>query len=270
MQTLKTAFCLLFCLSTMLCGCSSAEPFSPAPEHAIDQSSLTSTDTTTATTTTTTTTSNTALQAKPTIPISANGKRFIDIPVISQYPRFPTGCEAVATVMALNYAGYNITVDDFVDNHLPRNSNFYWEDGKYYGPDPNKYFLGNPRSENSYGCMSPVIKEAVIHYTNDSGCIIDASRKDFKSLCNTYINKGVPVIVWVSIGMIPITDGPTWITPDGNQYTWPTNEHCMLLVGYDNTYYYFNDPYRGRVLKFDKAKVEQRYETMGKQALVII
>ncbi len=90
-----------------------------------------------------------------------------------------------------------------------------------------------------------------------------------QELCQRYVAKGVPVCVWVSIGMLEIIPTDTWITPAGESYTWPGNEHCMLLVGYDKTHYYFNDPYRGRELSYPRALSEQRYETMGRQAIAV-
>ena len=42
----------------------------------------------------------------------------IDVPYIDQSKRYPTGCESVSTVMALQYAGVNISVDKFIDNYL--------------------------------------------------------------------------------------------------------------------------------------------------------
>jgi len=43
----------------------------------------------------------------------------------------------------------------------------------------------------------------------------------------------------------------------------------MLLVGYDETHYYFNDPWKGEEVSYPRQLSEQRYETMGRQALVV-
>ncbi len=277
--------CLILCISGVLCGCISAEPLSSTlsattqtttsttehittsrnQETALSKTSFTSTETTSSLTT------DATLPSSPTtLPSAANGKRLIQIPTIHQFPEYPTGCESVAAVMALRYAGVNTSVANFIDNHLACSQKFYYADGIYYGPSPYEYFLGNPRSENSYGCMAPVIYNALVSIIGRKERVLDVTGQELSTLCDTYINSGVPVMVWVSIGMVPIKDGATWILPNGNSFTWPKNEHCMLLVGYDNTRYYFNDPYRGRVLSFDKSIVAQRYARMGKQALVII
>ncbi len=44
----------------------------------------------------------------------------------------------------------------------------------------------------------------------------------------------------------------------------------MLLMGFDENYYYFCDPLsQGAVVSYEKSLVEQRYEEMGRQAVVV-
>lgn len=57
----------------------------------------------------------------------------------------------------------------------------------------------------------------------------------------------------------------------GDKYTWQRNEHCLVLVGYDDDNYYFNDPYKNHgLIAYNKALVEQRFLEMGKQSVVVI
>ena len=42
----------------------------------------------------------------------------IDVPYISQKGKYPTGCESVSTVMLLQFLGYDISVDTFIENYL--------------------------------------------------------------------------------------------------------------------------------------------------------
>lgn len=171
--------------------------------------------------------------------------------------------------MALNATGEQISVGAFIDNYLECSLRFYWSGGKYYGPDPNEYYLGDPRSENSYGCMAPPIKKALIRYFGSDERVADTTGTALPDLCKNYIDRGIPVIVWASIGMVNIVDGTAWITPDGSTFTWPINEHCLLLVGYDANKYYFNDPYTGKTVGYAKSVTEKRYERLGKQSLAV-
>ncbi len=44
--------------------------------------------------------------------------RKIQVPYIDQSIKYPTGCESVSAVMLLKYLGYEITVDEFIQNCL--------------------------------------------------------------------------------------------------------------------------------------------------------
>ena len=47
-------------------------------------------------------------------------KKIISVPYIDQSVNYPTGCESVSTVMLLQYLGYEITVDEFIENYLEK------------------------------------------------------------------------------------------------------------------------------------------------------
>ena len=54
-------------------------------------------------------------------------------------------------------------------------------------------------------------------------------------------------------------------------FTWKKHEHCLVLVGYDDKYYYINDPYKGNgLVKYERALVGNRFASMGSQAVVIL
>lgn len=66
----------------------------------------------------------------------------------------------------------------------------------------------------------------------------------------------------------------TWyVTGTNRTYTWTANEHCLVLVGYDSKYYYFNDPLQpnnnGGLVKWNKSLVATRYAELGKQIVVV-
>ncbi len=252
----------LLCAVLVLSGCAARTvPLDGDPVVPVTTAGTTTTaaETTTAATTAT----------RPVVP-APEAFRLSDVPVIPQHPNFPTGCESAAAVMALQWAGESVTMDEFVDKHLVKSNRFYYEDGVYYGPDPRKVFAGNPRSTASYGCMSPVIKQAMVSVLGGDERVADVSGLSMTALCEQYVAQGIPVVVWVSINMIDVYPAASWTTPDGDTYTWPANEHCMLLIGYDKDNYYFNDPYKGREVSFSRTRSESRYEALGKQALAVI
>lgn len=192
----------------------------------------------------------------------------IDVPYINQSEKYPTGCESVTTVMLLHYLGYDISVDDFIKNYL-RMRDFETRDGMLYGPDPWEYFVGSPYDPDSFGCYAPVICEALRKILGDTYEVCDETGKDLDELVETYLKHEMPVILWNSINMREPVIGPEWKLLDtGENFTWISNEHCMLLVGEDEDSYIFNDPYENRgVIACPKDIIRNRYEVYHRQAV---
>ena len=182
---------------------------------------------------------------------------------------FPTGCESVTAVMALRHAGYDITVEEFIDFYLPR-GDFWVEDGQAYGDDPYQCFVGDPYSDSGFGCFAPALARALEGVAGE-GAVEDLTGTSLADLCQDCIDQGVPVILWATMDMREPTDGRRWILADsGETFTWPAGEHCLLLVGYDQTSYYFNDPYEDKgLVAYDRQLVETRYQQIGSQALAL-
>ena len=217
----------------------------------------------------------------PPAAVPAQASHCIDVRYLSQVDSYPCGCESVSAVMALNYAGCEIDVDTFILEYLPQSYEpYYDDDGLLYADSPYEVFIGSPYSDYSYGCYAPVIQKAVGNCLNSDGTNADLSSGSLRvadltgtslgELCKAYISRGVPVIVWGTIGMRPISGYTTWILPDGSEFTWRSQEHCLLLVGYDEDYYYFNDPMEGKNTKYAKADAEQAYAALDSQALAIV
>ena len=101
--------------------------------------------------------------------------------------------------------------------------------------------------------------------------VIDETGKSISELLQTYIDSGMPVIFWACINMRQPVIGPSWkLWDSGEEFTWISNEHCMLLVGYDEGKYYFNDPYENHgVVGYDREVVEDRYVAQHMQAVGI-
>lgn len=192
-----------------------------------------------------------------------------NVPAFSQMPEYPTGCETVSAIMALRYAGYNITAARFIDNYLPQSTDFTEKDGRRYGPDPNKSFIGSPRAAGGYGCFAAVIEKAAADYLGENGTVINAVGTELDVLCEKYISNNIPVLLWTTISMLDTYPAEKWTLEDGNDFCWPANEHCMLLIGYDGDSFYFNDPYVGNTVKYPRDLTERRYNELGKQAVII-
>lgn len=196
----------------------------------------------------------------------------IDVPYIDQTGGGAfTGCESVTAVMLLQYLGIDISIYDFIDNYLDKEP-FETRDGILYGPNPYEVFVGDPYDTEAMGCYAPVIKNSLERILGDNYEVIDETGCDLPALVEKYIDSGMPLIVWATIDLKDIIVGPVWRLKDsGEEFTWLSNEHCMLLVGYDDEHYIFNDPWKNNgVIAYDKKAVIDRYKKQHSQAVGVI
>ena len=210
--------------------------------------------------------------------IMSSSKKIANVPLIGQQ-KLPTGCETCSAVMLLNYYGYNISETSFADKYLIKRPLGY---GKYglEGPDPNCAFIGSPYTTNSFGAYAPVMAKSMNSYlAKKSYKAVSVSGKSLEYLAGKYIAQGQPVMVWATIYMTASYKTTTWRVnytdenaryKKGSSYTWLANEHCLLLTGYDSSYYYFNDPWTNSRIAYSKSIVNTRYNELGKQAVVMV
>lgn len=217
----------------------------------------------TSTTATATTTLSTTSTTQPT------PKVLIDVPYLHQLD-YPTGCESVSAVMAMQYWGVDITVDDFIDNYLTCRP-LRRENGELTGPGPETAFIGDPRTSYGYGCYVEPIGLACYKLLGDDFLVLNRSDRSLAELTERYIDHDIPVVIWATINMVEPYSSDKWIHElYGTTVEWIANEHCLVLVGYDDEHYYCNDPYGNNgVVAYPRALLEERYEQMGRRALVI-
>lgn len=180
---------------------------------------------------------------------------------ILQNPELPTGCEVTALAIVLNDLGYEIDKVLLADLFLPKG-----EIGKTH---PDKAFIGNPRDKGAYGANAPVLVKTAndyLEYVQGKHNAYNLSSSEFTDLLK-YINDGYPVMFWGTMYMKQGYYSTQW-TIDNETVRWYARLHCMVLVGYTEDTYIIADPLQG-IVEYDKALVEQRYDELGKQAIVI-
>lgn len=187
----------------------------------------------------------------------------------------PTGCESVSTVSVLQYWNIDITPDTFISEYLPCQA-FWKEDGVTYGPDPDEYFAGNPYESGSLGCFANVILKALTsmqeqNYPGTSELqFSETNDLSLSALSDNYVSSQIPVIVWVTMDMKASYEGMQYYLADGTPYVWIAREHCMVLCGYDEKYYYLMDPLAdGELVSYEKELCQQRFEELGQQAVIV-
>ena len=194
-------------------------------------------------------------------------KKIIEVPYIDQSVVYPTGCESVSATMLLQYLGYEISVDEFIRKYVPCVA-MEERDGQLYGPDPREAFCGSPYDSDSFGCYAPVIREALQKVVGDKYKVVEETGTSMQDLITRYIDQDMPVVFWACIDMKKEIIGPQWkLLDSGETFTWRSNEHCMLLVGYDDEGYYFNDPHENHgLIRYPKDLVEARHKAQYEMA----
>lgn len=200
----------------------------------------------------------------------------MNVPYVNQLNDYPTGCEAASCCMLLKYHGFNITMAQMVDI-IPR-ENLVLKNGKWYGPDINEKFVGDPRygyrSEiRGYGAFSPVVTKSLQKAIDQRGGGFTAKKITgcaFDTLLST-VSDGCPAVVWATYNMNDPTEVNAWyINSTGKYFEYPKGTHVMVLCGYDKDYVYVMDPYNYPTpKKFTKASFKSHWELLGKQAIVL-
>ena len=135
--------------------------------------------------------------------------------------------------------------------------------------------MGSPYLESGWGCYAPVIAGGLERLLQDRD-IQDLSVKELEgesleSLCRAYVDKGVPVMLWATIGMEQPVESTQFVLEDtGRLFTWIYPLHCLLLTGEDGECYYFNDPLAGKNVPYPKDQVKTAYQGVGMQAVVLV
>ena len=105
---------------------------------------------------------------------------------LNQNPELPTGCEITSLTSVLNYYGCNVDKTTMSDEYLKKGNGSFYE-----------MFLGNPRDNTSYGCMSQPIVNAANKYfkvNNMSAVAKNISGTDFKEILGM-VAQGDPIVI---------------------------------------------------------------------------
>lgn len=272
----KLLLLILISISLLLCSCGQTtnynESSDPTNLSSIETITTTTTSTTETVTTTNQQTTSTSIISEETSPPKEVGIRW-NVPFINQNPELPTGCEITSITMLMNFYGYDYSKEEMNQKFLDKSDNFFWKNGQLYGPNPQKFFLGNPAFSSGYYGLQCF-----------SGVWVDTLNKAFKenksqryayslngltlSELEKFLSEG-PILISASIDMNPACSQVLFKDFEtGAAVTTYRNFHCVVLVGYDEESYYINDPL-GNFEKIEKSKLQKAYESTGSQNTII-
>lgn len=195
----------------------------------------------------------------------------LDVPLISQLPELYNGCEITSLTMLLNYKGINVNkltlADEMIKDNTPLvkdfNNNIYsWGNpengfvGDVYG-DPLPGYAINPKP------LTPLIEK---YYPKGFLNLTGTSLEEIE----VSLSNGNPVIVWVTADLSTPYGFITWLDGNGNKVKATFQTHAVLLIGYDDDNFYYNDPLSElKAATIDKETFEEVWTDMGKKALTV-
>ncbi len=197
----------------------------------------------------------------------------LDCPYINQREKYPTGCESVSAVMLLQYYGFDASVVDFIDRCLPTAPEPRLESDGWHGADPRRFYLGNPYTDDGWGCFAPAVKEGLDAYLGADPRfeVREIYGKTIAELTREYVDIGNPVVLFATMGMAQPRESRSWkIDGENRVYTWKTPMHCLLLTGYDENSFLFHDPLETAYQAYPREKCESAFRKMGAEAVVML
>lgn len=197
----------------------------------------------------------------------------IKVESILQNPELPTGCEATAGTMLLQ--AYGFKVDKMEVAKGMKKCEISVVDGVTYAGHPDEVFIGNPENTNSYGAFPNVLAEILQKIIEEQGggyCAEPMYGKSEEEILQ-FIDKGIPVCIWSSIGNCEIEYRRGWYLIRDGEYTdeyfeWPSNEHVLVLTGYDEKNVFVCDPQKGEYT-YPRKSFFRHYDQVGCYSLII-
>lgn len=194
----------------------------------------------------------------------------IKAPAESQFPQFYNGCEVTSLSMLLNFE--HIAVDKLMlAAQLPRTTTplVTDSDGQIVSwGDPNVGFVGSMTGKQpGYGVYHAPIAALMRRYLPHDTLDMTGSR--FTSLL-AVLRTGRPVIAWTTMTFSPTVPWIVWQSPEGPVRA-TMYEHAVLLVGYDSTDVFVNNPLGG--IQDERVPIgafRATWDDMGRQAITVI
>ncbi|HLQ71349.1 MAG TPA: C39 family peptidase [Bacillota bacterium] len=189
-----------------------------------------------------------------------------NVPTICQHPEMPTGCEATALTMLLNWGGKKVSNHDVVKN-LPKGDSVKLIDGEWRGGNPTIEFVGDPYGdEGNFGVFEGPILKTIETIMPGKG--VDLTGRPFEELLDI-VRSGKPVMAWTTIEQQTTFHSKTWKDKDGNTIKWYRYEHAVVLVGFNEETVFVNDPTTGKEEQYDREQFERNWASMGKRAVTL-
>ena len=186
-----------------------------------------------------------------------------NFPTYYQYPNYPNGCESAALYNLLRFYKINVSMSQIV-NTLKKGDSPHYEDGVYYGGNPEIEFVGDPRYANGYGVYQKPIIEVANKFKSG---MIDYTGHSLDEVLEI-VKKGIPVQIWASVNMQNTGICTSWIyKPTGEKINWICRLHSVVIIGFNKKRVFVSDSYTGKIESYNRKQLEKIYNLYGKRAI---
>lgn len=202
------------------------------------------------------------------IPFStfAQSNALLDVPLIKQNPELRYGCEVTSLAMMLQFAGVNTNKMDLFNKIKKDNDPLVKQNGDIirWG-DPDAGFVGDMTGKRAgYAVFDGPMIDLINTYL--PGKAVNLTNKPFHEI-EAHVAKGFPVVVWTT-GDYRLPDRPESWMHGNKKIDTPLDLHAVVLVGYDQSFVYLNDPLSGRKqVKVNKQQFLQSWNALKNRAV---
>lgn len=201
----------------------------------------------------------------PALPASV----LLEVPPQSQLPQLPNGCEVTTLSMLLTAVGHPVdkmTLSQMIAyDPTPRVKSASGQVLSW--GNPNVGFVGSMTVwQNGFGVYHGPVAALLDRIL--PGRAVDLTGKPIAVILRQ-LAKGIPVEIWVTTTLKPTDLWVTWQSPEGPVHT-TMNEHVVLLVGYDKTDFFVNNPLNGEADQaVPKDQLLGAWRQLGEQAVSV-
>lgn len=197
-------------------------------------------------------------------------EKVLEVPLLSQLPELPRGCEVTSLAMLLQYESVKVGKMELAKNIKKDPTPKTYQNERIHFGNPNVGFVGDmySYSKPGYGVYNQPIEELANRYLPNR--VVNLTGKDFSEIVNQIINdQPVWVITNTTFRELPESQFETWMTIQGEiEITY--KEHSVVITGFDEKFIYFNDPLANQKNRqIPKDDFVKAWEQMGMQAIAI-
>ena len=191
------------------------------------------------------------------------------VPAISQMPELHNGCEVTSLAMLLKDTGTFVPKTTLA-NEIQKDPTPLMLNRKgqiiRWG-NPNYGFVGSiTGNAPGYGVYHHPIAQLLNKI--EPGQALDLTGSSFAKVLSA-VASGRPVIVWTTLTFAPVKDMLTWRSPEGIVHA-TMYEHTVLLVGFDKTDLFINNPLTGdQAESVPITTFRDSWIQMGRQAVTV-